>query len=429
MNCPKCKSTEIDSGGFCLVCGLRTMLSEESQAAEAPDPAAAGSPDGAQSIVGAAPSIPSDLPEWRQELSRRLQEIKMRREENGIVSPTERVEIPEAIPPVPASAEGEMPSEPAKPAAAKRSRRAPRAPERDQPPAAAQIPAEKPAAEESPMLAGSDPGDLEEPSLSLTASDVVVRTSPHDVEARRLQYTQDLIDSVVARLGTRQTQPAAPRESRSAPAPATESIPPPEPAPAPAPGLEIRTEPDPERRPAITPRAEDPIRTPRAHSQPKTAPALDFNIDAEISSLLHPERADDKLILLSRMLAGLVDLILVLLFTGLIIISVDVLEGIEVFDAVSQLHYAALSIVLYFAYSIFFLGMSGQTIGMMLTDLRLVGRRRRKVPMGRILVRCLLYLPCLALFGIGLLWGFFDKRTRCLHDLLSKTRVMRIAQD
>lgn len=139
-----------------------------------------------------------------------------------------------------------------------------------------------------------------------------------------------------------------------------------------------------------------------------------------------PDPGDDKLILLSRTLAGLVDLIIMILCAGGIVFAVDILEGIEVWDAVSKFHYALLFLATYFLYSFFFLGMANQTIGMMLTDLRVVDRAIARAGAPQILVRCLLFPFSVALLGIGLLWGCFDPKTRCLHDLLSGTRVTRV---
>jgi uncharacterized RDD family membrane protein YckC len=136
---------------------------------------------------------------------------------------------------------------------------------------------------------------------------------------------------------------------------------------------------------------------------------------------------ENKLILLSRTLAGLVDLIIIIVSGSAFIFSVDVLEGIDVFDSVSITHYLLLLLVTYFVYSMFFLSTGTQTIGMMLTDLRVVGTAMQRPKITQILMRCIAFLLGLAAFGIGLLWGCFDRQSRCLHDWLSQTRVERIS--
>jgi uncharacterized RDD family membrane protein YckC len=73
--------------------------------------------------------------------------------------------------------------------------------------------------------------------------------------------------------------------------------------------------------------------------------------------------------------------------------------------------------------------MASQTIGMMLTDLRMMGASTNRPGIVQILVRCCAFLIGLAAFGIGLLWGCFDGQARCLHDLLSQTRVVRVTLD
>jgi len=85
------------------------------------------------------------------------------------------------------------------------------------------------------------------------------------------------------------------------------------------------------------------------------------------------EPQTNKLILLSRTLAGLIDLIVIIVGGSACVFTVDVLEGISVFDSVSVTHYLLLLLLTYFVYSMFFLCTGTQTIGMMLTYLRLTG--------------------------------------------------------
>lgn len=444
MNCPKCHSSEIDSGGFCLVCGLRTTPPEELARADEATPAGISVPADEASRLDATPVVQADLPEWRQELSRRLQEIKSRREGDGNAllsappdaaadaipsesAPSEAVS-PEALPAVATPTERDLKPGTARPSGVRKPRRIPRAGAPEQPPPPAEAPVEERAVEETSKPVETKPEAPESAPSHFTDANTVVRTSPLEVDARRKQYTQDLIDSVVARLGSRETQSAPlppiipplieqPPEPHTAPARATE---PSRKAESNLPsGLEwkpaLRPEPDSRRAAAFEAaavQAHEPGK-PEELPEAKSAPAA-------------PDLSDDKLILLSRTLAGLVDLIVVLLCAVLIIMGADVAAGIEVLDATSQIHYAVLFLILFVAYSLFFLGMAGQTIGMMLTDLRLLGNDMRRAPFGRVTVRCLVYLPGLALMGIGLVWGVFDRHARCLHDLMSDTRVVRV---
>ena len=164
---------------------------------------------------------------------------------------------------------------------------------------------------------------------------------------------------------------------------------------------------------------------------PKPAiPATEYSASLAppaIFSHITSKPRENKLILLSRTLAGLVDLIIIIISGSALIFTVDVLEGIDVFDGVSITHYLMLLLVTYFVYSLFFLSTGTQTMGMMLTDLRLVGTTMKRPKITQILVRCIAFLLGLAAFGVGLLWGFFDRQSRCLHDWLSQTRVERIS--
>lgn len=64
---------------------------------------------------------------------------------------------------------------------------------------------------------------------------------------------------------------------------------------------------------------------------------------------------------------------------------------------------------------------------MMITNLHVVGDSGGRPEMGRVTLRCLLFLPSLLLLGAGLIWGFIDEQSRCLHDTLSHTRVEPLA--
>ncbi len=157
----------------------------------------------------------------------------------------------------------------------------------------------------------------------------------------------------------------------------------------------------------------------------KTSPTAE--LDIRIPLQLSNERQTDRFILLSRTLAGLVDWIIVFICTASIIFTVDVVEGIDVFDTVSVFHYGLLLLATYFVYSLFFLGTAGQTIGMMLTDLKIVNSPIGRPSVGQMLTRCCVFLLGCAGLGAGLLWGCFDGQSCCLHDRLSRTRVTRIS--
>jgi uncharacterized RDD family membrane protein YckC len=149
---------------------------------------------------------------------------------------------------------------------------------------------------------------------------------------------------------------------------------------------------------------------------------------AENNDATHERMVDDegKWILLSRTLSGLIDLICIVLCAGIFVLAADFISGIIVVDSTSLMNLSALLLLTYFVYSLFFLVTSNQTIGMMITDLRVVGMDEKRPPVTRLAIRCCCYIISLLAFGIGLLWALFNRRHLCLHDRLSDTMVVRI---
>jgi uncharacterized RDD family membrane protein YckC len=142
-----------------------------------------------------------------------------------------------------------------------------------------------------------------------------------------------------------------------------------------------------------------------------------------------PEPAADlegKLILLSRTLSGLVDLIVVALCTGAFIVAADYFSGIVALDRMSLMLFFVLFLLNFFLYSLFFLAASNQTIGMMITDLRVVGADNKRPALGQLARRCCGYFASLFFVGIGLVSALFDRGSLCFHDRISGTHVVRI---
>lgn len=135
---------------------------------------------------------------------------------------------------------------------------------------------------------------------------------------------------------------------------------------------------------------------------------------------------ENKLILLSRTLAGLIDLIIVVLCTVVFIISADYFSGIVILDAISIIEYAGLFLLVFLLYSIFFLATSGQTVGMMITDLRIVGIHGGRPSIGQLFSRCFCYMLSVIVIGAGLLWSLFDRDNLCFHDRISNTSITRL---
>jgi uncharacterized RDD family membrane protein YckC len=137
---------------------------------------------------------------------------------------------------------------------------------------------------------------------------------------------------------------------------------------------------------------------------------------------------EGRRILLSRAFSGLADLIIMALSTGALIIAAHLVLGMRVLDSASRINWFILFMLVYFMYSLLFIGISNQTIGMMIMNLQVVVRNERKSPQfARILMRCCGYLVSLLCLGIGLLWALLDSEHQCLHDRLTNTRVVRVS--
>jgi uncharacterized RDD family membrane protein YckC len=139
-----------------------------------------------------------------------------------------------------------------------------------------------------------------------------------------------------------------------------------------------------------------------------------------------PSDDEGKLILLSRTLSGLVDLIIVLLSSGICIIAADFFSGIIALDTVSYLIFSVLLLLIYFSYSLFFLSASNQTVGMMITDLHVIDAEGKRPSISQLLRRCFGHLASVLVLGLGLLWSLFDRESQCFHDRISDTRVVRL---
>jgi uncharacterized RDD family membrane protein YckC len=139
------------------------------------------------------------------------------------------------------------------------------------------------------------------------------------------------------------------------------------------------------------------------------------------------EASAEKLILLSRTLSGMLDLIIVFLCGSAFILVTDIVSGINVVDSQSLIHYSLLLVAIFLVYSLFFLGTANQTVGMMVTNLRVVGKSGNRPAFARLLIRSAVYLLSLLGLGAGLIWGFFDRDSDCLQDKLSQTHVVRLA--
>ncbi len=157
-------------------------------------------------------------------------------------------------------------------------------------------------------------------------------------------------------------------------------------------------------------------------------------VGAEHAPAIEAEEADERQkgvsreIIFSRLLAGIIDLSLPLLLATLFTLTASTILNFDLLSSSSIQGGATFSLCFYFLNSFFFLALSGQTPGMYLTDLRLVGEDSMDFTARSLFLRITLFLPVSATV-IGLLWGIFDPWCRCLHDRLSGTRVIPSSLD
>jgi uncharacterized RDD family membrane protein YckC len=131
-------------------------------------------------------------------------------------------------------------------------------------------------------------------------------------------------------------------------------------------------------------------------------------------------------ILFSRVLAGILDLLLPVAVAMLFVFAGSWVTGSDFFSMHSTRVWAVLAGGLYFVNGVYFFWSAGQTPGMHLTELKLVGADGRAPEFGGVLIRVLLFLPVLATV-VGLILALFDPECRAVHDRLSGTKVVPLS--
>jgi uncharacterized RDD family membrane protein YckC len=159
--------------------------------------------------------------------------------------------------------------------------------------------------------------------------------------------------------------------------------------------------------------------------EPLAAPAVETAAPPQTQGLGPPLLRE---VLFSRLLAGIIDLIFPALLGLLFLFAANRLLDLDIFSPTAMRWWLIFSVAFFFANSIYFLWAIGQTVGMRLTSVRLVDQYGGQVPLRRILLRVLLFLPSAALL-LGLFPAIFDPWCRCLHDRLSRTAVLPVDEE
>jgi uncharacterized RDD family membrane protein YckC len=131
-----------------------------------------------------------------------------------------------------------------------------------------------------------------------------------------------------------------------------------------------------------------------------------------------------KEILFSRILAGILDLAISVLMGMLFVFAASRVLGLDFFVPEATRAWLAMAGFLFAVDYLYFYWTTGQTPGMLLTDLELVDEKGEGPEFRAIATRVVLLL-LIPLVILGMAWALLDSQCRGLHDRLSKTKVIR----
>jgi uncharacterized RDD family membrane protein YckC len=465
VQCPKCRKSELDESGSCPVCDTRiqTVTPVEGLArSKRPRIPADNLEEHGPERINDRAQKGEPLPQWRLDLNRRLQKIKQDREAlektaklgqlpfpkpelQGRSAPlVQRSRMARKMPRQPARQAGEPPQ-----AESANQLPYPVDASSSEPEPVTRAEASRvgsPGAEESISHYPVDPAPLAAPLSGDSKPEAAAEpsgTGSPGIEESLSHYPVDPAPLAASLSGDSKPEPAADAEASGTGTPGTEeslSHYPVDPAPLAA-SLSDGSKPEPvaEAEASVASREagesiplSNPVEIENLIDSVMAREAIQTQASELPEKIIAPEEVRDegspeKLILLSRTLSGLVDLIIVFLCGSAFILVTDTVSGITVFDSLSLLHYSFLLVAIFLVYSLFFLGTANQTIGMMITNLRVVGKSGSRPTFVRLLIRSAVYLLSLLALGAGLIWGFFDADSDCLQDKLSQTHVVRLA--
>jgi uncharacterized RDD family membrane protein YckC len=172
--------------------------------------------------------------------------------------------------------------------------------------------------------------------------------------------------------------------------------------------------------------------TARPQLPQQQALTLDAPLAPPMSSSSASEEKDDSReigisheVIFSRFLAGMIDMVLSFLTAFVFTLSASYFLNFELISTNSVRLGMLFSLCFFFLNSFFFLVLSGQTPGMYLTDLQLVGEDSQEVSFPSLVLRVVLFLPVAATV-LGLFWCVGDPWCRCAHDRVSNTRIIPV---
>lgn len=145
------------------------------------------------------------------------------------------------------------------------------------------------------------------------------------------------------------------------------------------------------------------------------------------------ETSGDKKTAREQRPCGLWRRLLVMLYDAATIIALllaatalVMLAGFRELNVLEDPLYALYLVAVWFAYLAWCWHRGGMTLGMRAWRVRIRNEDGGLPGWGRCLLRFLLSLLSAALAGAGFLWSLADRRQRCWHDRLSRTRLYRL---
>ena len=175
-------------------------------------------------------------------------------------------------------------------------------------------------------------------------------------------------------------------------------------------------------------------RTPRPARRDEPALALELDNTGDVAAQPSGQRevavAPAPVIagIIARIGAGIIDAVLLLGITVAVIYFTLAITGLTLIDLgiIPRIPMAAFLILLNGGYLVTFTAASGQTIGKMITGIRVEGDDGRRVDMAGAVLRAAGVALTLATLGLGFLPALFGARRRALHDRLAGTQVVAV---
>jgi uncharacterized RDD family membrane protein YckC len=110
----------------------------------------------------------------------------------------------------------------------------------------------------------------------------------------------------------------------------------------------------------------------------------------------------------------------------MLLTAVVMLAGVRELNVRQDPAYGAALALTWFLYLGWCWRRGGMTLGMRAWRVRIERRDGGRPGWGACAVRFLASLVSAAAAGLGFLWSLFDPQRRCWHDILSRTRLMRV---